>query len=119
MVGTRRHTPGRRRRHRGDPRRQSGLEPANARHRLRGPAAGEQRLADIALEPVEPVVAFGADDPYDGIGVPVRGSDDRSPGAPKRAAPRGRNAWRRAPREVSTRSDRLSEADLGHWAPAP
>src|SRR5438874_5020129 len=57
--------------------RQQSLEVAQTGHGFLGPAAGEQRLAVVAAETVQPIVALGPDDPDNGVRPPVRGRDDR------------------------------------------
>ena len=55
--------------------RNQSLEPMQARHRPRRP--GEKRLPGVPSEAVEPIIAFGADDPHYRIRMPIRGGHDR------------------------------------------
>src|SRR6266436_3576703 len=74
---------------------QQRLEMSQAGHGLLGPAAGKQRLAVVTAETVQPIVAFGAEDPNDRIRPAIGGRDDRRAFASQGAAPgRGERGWR-------------------------
>src|SRR5271157_2511199 len=51
--------------------RNQSLEVTQARHRLRRP--GEKRLPGVPSEAVEPIIAFGTDNPHNRIRMPIRG----------------------------------------------
>ena len=51
--------------------------------------AGHERLPGIAAEPMKPIVALGAKDPYSRIGVSVRRRCNSRTAAAETAAPRG------------------------------
>src|SRR5262249_49696689 len=65
--------------------------------------ARKNRLAGVAAERVQPIVAFGAKYPHHRIGMPVRGGHNGGTSAAERSAPGGRQCRRRACRQLQNR----------------